>query len=338
MPKAHKKSNLEKELVKVTKKASKKLEKKVNNLNKAITKAVNKKTKQQEGILAKRKREIDKLYFKATEINKDMRRIVDNLKSDNYKVEGEDTLDVTLKRVEEIKAKAKPTAKDLELMKEYASVKMYDVSIKAKMKVPEKPKNGVVVQHDEFIPLGELRKALNKQVRFAENYVPGQDSTLTAKQERLIAQYAQSLINENQTYIPSTQYLSQVGALAAVNQSWARKNVQIGGYSALLNDLSYTYGAYRLGTEFVTMLQGIMSNPINFSLIEGWYKSSEAKHVHQLISDSVKKYWYQGFLSFSVAIIEAINEMPNLDSKSNQLLADMQQRAEVVADEEMSGF
>lgn len=296
-----------------------------------------KKVTKSKGVLAQRKLEIDILAVKARDVNADAAQMVANLETENYDVENKDLLTITKQRIEEIAHKERPTAKDLERLKEYASVRMYDVGIKAKLKVPGKTQNGIQLQKEEYVPLGELRLALGRQARYALDYEPGKESPLSEKDVAIVSQYAQTLINENQTYTPSTDYLKNVAANAYVSKDWRIKNVQIGGYSALLNDLSYTYGAYRLGTEFVTMLQGIMANPVNFDLIEGWYRSSEGKHVKQLINDSVKKFWYKGFLSFSVAIIEAINSMPNLDKKSQQKLADIQQTAEIIADEEMQG-
>lgn len=301
-----------------------------------------KKVTKSKGVLAQRRLEIDVLAVKAREVNADAAQMVANLETENYDVENKDLITITKQRIEEIAHKEKPTAKDLERLKEYASVRMYDVGIKAKLKVPGKTQNGIQLQKEEYVPLGELRLAIGRQARFALDYETGKESPLSDKDVAIVSQYAQTLINENQTYTPSTDYLKQIANAGYKNKDWRVKNVQInnvkiGGYSALLNDLSYTYGAYRLGTEFVTMLQGIMANPVNFDLIEGWYRSSEGKHVKQLINDSVKKFWYKGFLSFSVAIIEAINSMPNLDKKSQQKLADIQQTAEIIADEEMQG-
>ena len=285
-----------------------------------------------------RRKQIERLSKKALEINSDVKDMIRNLKNDNYNVENDDILYLTKQRIEEIASKEKPTQKDLERMKEYASVTMYDVGLKIEMKVPDKTYNGIQVQENKFISLGELRKALGREVRFATNFSQNQSTDINgALSERdiaLVSQYAQSLIHEGNVQVPE-QTLKDLSTDAATSKAWARKNVQIGKYSSLLNDLSYTFGAYRLGTEFVIKLQGIMANPGNFVLIESWYQSPDGKNVKQLINDSVKQFWYKGFLSFSVAIIEAINSMPNLDKASNQILSDMQEQAEIIADEEM---
>ena len=299
------------------------------------------------GVYAQRKELISALEVKATNINKQVRRMINNLKTDNYKVENQDLLRITQDRIKEIASKEKPTEKDVQRMKEYASITMYDVGIKIEMKVPDARKNGIQTQSSKWISFGELRLALGRELRFALSFnetdkygntkdISQIDFKLSEKDISLISQYAQTLIHDQNITPQQDRYIRDIAADAATSEQWRRHNVQIGSYSALLNDLSYTFGAYRLGTEFVIKMQGIMSNKVNFDMIEGWYKSKEGRSVKRLIDESVNKYWYEGFLSFSVAIIEAINSMPNLDRKSNQILSDMQQKAEIIADEEMS--
>lgn len=283
-----------------------------------------KKVTKAKGKLAQRRIEIERLAIRANELNQETEQTIESLSNKGYEVENEDLIRITKNRIDEIVNKEKPTQKDLEKMREYASRTMYDY-IKVKMKVPDKEVDGIQVNEEKWLPLKEVRLSVLHQLKNPYG--------LTEKETEIISQYAQALIGDL-----SSRQLNLQDKQEAENfkkRFKADRSVIIGGESTLINDLSYTYGAWRLGTEFVIKMQGIMSDPNNFVMIESWYNSKKGEEVKKTIEASTKKYWYEGFLSFSVAIITAISSMPNLNRNADTQLSDFQSVMEIAADEEM---
>lgn len=282
-----------------------------------------KKVTKTKGKLAQRRIEIERLSIRALELNEETEQTIDSLSKQGYEIENQDLLRITKSRIEEIANKEKPTQKDLEKMREYASRTMYDY-IKVKMKVPSKEVDGIQVNEEKWLPLKEVRLSVLHQIKNPYG--------LTEKETEIISQYAQALIGDL-----SKRQLNLQDKQEAENfkkRFKADRSIQIGGESTLINDLSYTYGAWRLGTEFVIKMQSIMSDPNNFVTIEAWYNSNKGAEVKRTIEASTKKYWYEGFLSFSVAIIQAISSMPNLNRNADAQLSDFQTIMEIAADEE----
>lgn len=338
MPKGHKKSSLEKELTKATMKASKQISKGVKKLNKSITKAVRKKAKQHEGVLAKRKRDIDRWAAKALELNRKTQETLNEMKRADKPIpveENEDTIRLTDQRIREIVAKTRPTEKDLTLLKEWARPSHYDyIKVRLDIRKDEINKQDVddiTVPEGTLVSLKEIRKVLSKQLNRPEN--------LTDEQRQIIAQYSQAIsdyVNSNVTDLSTEE--AQQRYIKRFNRT---RDVSIGGNSSLINDLSYTYDCSAEGREFVETVQRAMSDPQAFVQIEGWYQSQTGPGELQDEIDKAKGHnWYDKFQDVRVTILSFLNSdaIKNaIPAEARERVSSLKERLEAAADENAEG-
>lgn len=338
MPKRHKKSSLDKALSKATMKASKQISKGVKKLNKSITKAVRKKAKQHEGVLAKRKRDIDRWAAKALELNRKTQETLNEMKKARIPVEeNEDTIRLTDQRIRQIVAKSRPTEKDLELLKEWARPSHYNyIKVRLDIRKDEVDDKGaskqdvddITVPEGTLVSLKEIRKVLAKQLNKPEN--------LTDEQRQIIAQYSQAIsdyVNSSVTDLSTEE--AQQRYIKRFNRT---RDVSIGGNSSLINDLSYTYDCNDEGREFVETIQRAMSNPQAFVQIEGWYQSNDK--LQDEIDKAKGHNWYDKFQDIRVTILSFLNTdaIKNvIPSDINDKFDSLRERLEAAADENAEG-
>lgn len=326
-PKASKTS---KALLKATKKASKKLDKNIGKLNKKITKAVRKQAKKKESVLAKRKRAIDRWANKALELNKETQNIINEFKSANIPVvENEDTIKLTDRRIREIQAKARPTDKDLEKLKEWAKPSHYDyIKIKLNLR-PEEEQDDVdiTVTSPNVVTLKKVRQVLARQLNKPEAIID--------EQQQIINQYAKTVVDyKNQTVAD----LSTDEAQQKFKKRFKKtRDVAIGGNSTLINDLSYTYDCNEEGRELVELLQGIMSNATDFVRIESWYRNNYK--LQDDIDKAKGNEWYSAFQDVRVTLIGFLSSdaFDNISNEYKTKLDSIVERMEMAADEDAEG-
>ena len=337
MPKGHKKSSLDKAISKATMKASKQISKGVKQINKSITKAVRKKAKQHEGILAKRKRDIDRWAAKALELNRKTQETLNEMKKADIPVEeNEDTIRLTDQRIRQIVAKPRPTEKDLELLKEWARPSHYNyikvrLDIRKDDKTASKQDDDITVPEGTLVSLKEIRKVLSKQLNKPEN--------LTDEQRQIIAQYSQAMsdyVNSNVTDLSTEE--AQQKYIKRFNRT---RDVSIGGNSSLINDLAYTYDCSAEGREFVETVQRAMSDPQAFVQIEGWYQSQTGPGELQDEIDKAKGHaWYDKFQDVRVTILAFLNSdaIKNaIPAEARERVSSLKERLEAAADENAEG-
>lgn len=275
--------------------------------------------------MQKSRESVQKLVEKALKINKETATIVDRFEQKGYEIENKDYLKRTLDNITRIANKPKPTQKDIELLKEYASVTQYDY-IKVKIDLRQKEVDGITTTSPEDVNLGEVRKAIKRQVKLLDK--------LDDRDQQLVANYANAMSRYQNTQTPD---LSTDQAKAKFKSKFSvSRDVSIGGSSTLLNDLAYTYDALSAGRKFVEMLQRVMSDPNNFVALESWYQNDpEGKATQIEIETAVGSYWYQGFGEFAKAIISAINKMPSLSKDAESLMNTFTEEMEIEADGEI---
>lgn len=305
-----------KKLNKQLKKSIKKAKKDLKKLKRNITRAYKKYT----GKIEKRKARLNKWAEKAKALAIETDKVLDYYENAGYSVYDRDMVDRTMQRIAYLEAKSRPTDKDIQLMKEMASVRRYDY-IKIGMTIRGDVVEGVLVPVDKEVNLREIRLARRRQVLSPDK--------ITDKEQQILSHYVNALSTYASSLAPD---LSTDEQQQKFKKSFkVERDVAIGGSSTLINDLSYTYDVLNEGRNFVEQLQQIMMNSEDFVLIEAWYRANP--QIKKTIDEAVKSYWYEKFKDFSAAIIEAINNMPNLSSGTEDILKDMQERAEVIADE-----
>lgn len=303
------------------KKAAKKAKKKAKKITKDLKRSYAKSQKEKNRVYDKRKRQIERLAVKAANNNEIARKRIQELKNEEYEVDYEDIIEITSKRIQNLRYKDKPTEKDLEKMKEYASSTMYD-NIKVKMELRDKDKKGISVVKPVEVAYGDLRKALNKQVK--------NPAKLTSEQSQIIQKYGKTIDNYDVVDLDTDEQKDSF--IKAFNIS---RDVSIGGNSTLINDLSYTFDALWIGRDFVQTIQDIMSDPQAFVKIEAWYRSNTS--VQYKVQQATEGDWYAGYTDFSAQIMDFIDNMPDTFKDVKDKLSVFREKLEVKAEQKARG-
>lgn len=272
--------------------------------------------------LSKRKSDISRWAAKAKKRAEEASELINQFELSGYEIENKQLITNTLVKINEIESKAIPRDYDLELIKDFASVKQYDV-VKVLMPIRDNTDDDISVPQDQEVSLRDIRLAQRRQVLSPEK--------LSEEEHQILSNYANAFGKFASANAPDlTSPEKQKDFKKKFNIT---RDVSIGGSSTLINDLSYTYDALESGRYFVEEIQKIMSNPDDFVQIEAWYRQSP--YIKRVIDEAVKSMWYQKFKEFSTAIIEAINNMPNISSEGETKLQEMETKLEVIADEEL---